>query len=326
MNLLNIIIPIHNRQYLLERVFQHYKEICDDASIALVARDSSEKPFQKAEGFPWVDYEWVGPEKNYDKCLDFLKNNKSKYILLAADDDFYLKSSILKGINFLETNSSYSSVHGQYVIFCSKVAKIIRKAYKLQYYNGIKDNFTSLDAKDRLLNFMNVERYTMLNHSLVRYDAFMLGHRLVHENEFLRCRFFSDFIHAFGFLMTGDIKTLPILWGMRDADRMLNKNLVPKEAKLEITMNDLPSTLIKHGNPLSTLLSKTSDISKENAALILGQCLGMNLYGRFHTNEVHRKGAEITDFTFPSETEEFREEINSVLQLVKKYSDQLPQD
>lgn len=326
MKLLIIFIPVHNRQFLLDRVLHHYKEICSEASISLIVRDSSEYPFRKAKDFPWVDYKWVGPEKNYDKCLDFFKDNKSEYILLAPDDDFYLKSSILKGINFLETNSTYSAVHGQYVIFCSKMVKIIRKAYKLQYYNGIKENFTNLEAYNRLLNFFNIERYTMLNHSLVRYDAFMLGHKLLHENEFLRCRLFSDFIHAFGFLMKGDIKTLPVLWGMRDSARMVNQNLVPKEAKLEITMNDLPSTLINHGNPLSTLLSKTSNISKENAALILGQCLGMNLYGRFHTNEVHRKGAEITDFTFPSETEVFREEINSVLQLVKKYSDQLPQD
>ena len=325
-NKLVVYIPIHNRQYFSNRVFHHYKLLATKYNVPVIARDSSEAALKTANEYPWIDYEWVGPSQNATKLLDVLEEVDTEFFLIAPDDDFYLSESIIKCVDFLSKNPKYSVAHGEFLSLCSKQNKILRTAYKLQFYNGITEKFYSEYAHHRLLHFLNVERYIMLNHSLIRRKVYLKGHKIFLENKYLKIGKFSDFLHAFALLCFGNVKTLPIVWAFRDTNRIMGTKNYPKEFNQEIDLTHLPSRLIQNSNPLSKLLVECSGLSLENASLVLGQCLGMNLYGRFHTNEVHRKGAEITDFTFPSETEEFREEINSVLHLVKKYSDQLPQD
>ena len=137
----------------------------------------------------------------------------------------------------------------------------------------------------------------MLNHSVVRRKSYLEGQRILFGNDFLTVTKFSDFIHSFALLCFGNVKTLPIVWGWGHNTNYGNEGL-PQSTPSDIDLRQLPSRLIENTNPLSKLLAKCSGLSIENASLVLGQCLGMNLYGRFHTNEVHRKGEGIR-FYFP---------------------------
>ena len=260
---LTVFIPIHDRQHYIKRVFYHYQKLCSTYNVNVIARDSSYNPFPNVEKFDWIDYQWVGPENNITKFRNALEEANTEFYLLAPDDDFYLVESIIKCVDFLSNNPKYSVAHGEFISLCSKQSKILRTAYKLQFYKGVTEQFFSEHAHHRLLHFLNVERYLMLNHSVVRRKSYLEGQRILFGNDFLTVTKFSDFIHSFALLCFGNVKTLPIVWGCRDTIRIMGTKAYPKALHPDIDLRQLPSRLIENTNPLSKLLAKCSGLSIE---------------------------------------------------------------
>ena len=99
--LITILIPTHNRPYLLKRALDYY----DDFGVKLIVGDSSEAIFEGAQNYN-CEYHYC-PNMVFSKKVMFLIHQlKTPYYVTCADDDLTVKQSIIKCVAFLENHQN----------------------------------------------------------------------------------------------------------------------------------------------------------------------------------------------------------------------------
>ncbi|MES0488478.1 MAG: TIGR00180 family glycosyltransferase [Leptospirales bacterium] len=321
---LSIVISVHTRQYYLDRVCEYYKDLIHDYSIQIHIIDSSDEPWENHTKYPEFNYTYFGPEKNFQKMPSTLRKLNTEYFLIAPDDDFYVKRSIIQCLEFLLKNPDYSAAHGEFLRFDSRLGELVDLAYgRSNYKLFTENNYHFEKASDRILNYFDVKRFLMINHSInkrkVWLDIFNI--RFDKKNKHLLPYRFSDQHQAILILLEGNVKVLPCLYALRDVDRLLSKGRVDKSRKPDVTFDAFPDAILSKENPYAPLLAKKDKISLEKASFILGLAIQKLISGRLYRK--YMPSVKITE-SFPSQTGEYKADIEEVMGLVRKYRDSIP--
>lgn len=115
---ITIIIPTYNRYPYLLRLLKYYNSYNFNLNLLII--DSSSDVLEIDELKAYLARENVIHQK-YDssqlyieKIADGIRRVDSEYVVLCADDDFIIPSSIASSSEFLDENPDYSSAHGPY--------------------------------------------------------------------------------------------------------------------------------------------------------------------------------------------------------------------
>jgi glycosyltransferase domain-containing protein len=114
-----IIIPTHNRHFLLNRSIEYYLNF----NCSIIICDSSDKKsiqFLNNSNINYLHYPNTTFAKKMYKAITYVK---TKYVCLSADDDFLSLKGVHKGVSFLDNNDDYYSVQGRYLQFYSNKNK-----------------------------------------------------------------------------------------------------------------------------------------------------------------------------------------------------------
>ncbi|MDD2509030.1 MAG: TIGR00180 family glycosyltransferase [Aliarcobacter skirrowii] len=257
-NILNctLIIPSHNRHEYLERIFEYYK----DANFDVVCCDSSEKKYDKK--IPEnIKYSHL-PSLNFkQKMFKTISEVNTEYIVCCADDDFVLKNSIQKGIEFLNLNSYYNSIVGKYVGFF--------KPFNSSFYSTYNStNFYIPTANNPTLNVQEfMSNYYMILWGLYRKESILKAYEIILNSDFRNDNFIEFIIGSF-LSYSGNIKHLDLIWGVREIEFInswgrKHKSLCIEESN--ILQNDINS------------IEKNFDLSTEEKVF----CKAIDSYMKF---------------------------------------------
>jgi glycosyltransferase domain-containing protein len=170
---LTVIILSHNRQHCLKEVLKFWEKY----NIKTIVLDNSIKPMENFKQYQNCTY--IHSQTNFnDRSKKAVKYIKTKYVIVAADDELYLPSALIKMCKFLDENLDYASVGAAVIAVWKYGPKIAASwAYKktLGYHNqgsnafervryhtgnGTKPNtsfFTcNLTRKEHLINCLNL--------------------------------------------------------------------------------------------------------------------------------------------------------------------------
>ncbi len=155
-----LLISTKNRPFLLERALKYYS----DWDCEIIVCDGSDLPFQF--DFKNIIYIHLPNLPVVKKILHGINQVKTEYFCLAADDDFFIKSSFINGINFLQNNEDFVGVQGQFANFQIKDNEIYFCNSYLENNNRIISNN---DFSKRIIYAFN--NLTIHAYSLFRTNA-----------------------------------------------------------------------------------------------------------------------------------------------------------
>lgn len=137
---LTLLINTKNRHFLLERALEFYSSW--DCEIIIC--DGSDKPYKAhRETRKSIKYYHLPSMTVAQKILYGINKVTTEYFCLAADDDFFIKSSFINGINFLNFNIDYIGVQGQFANF-----KIISN--EIYFSNSYVENLNRIISDDNI--------------------------------------------------------------------------------------------------------------------------------------------------------------------------------
>jgi glycosyltransferase domain-containing protein len=199
-----IIIPTHNRHEYFKRVFKYYKNI----DINLILCDSSDN-YYNSHIPSGITYNHMPNSGFVGKMYKTLISVKTQYVLVCPDDDFILKSSILEGVNFLNTNKEYHTYIGRYVGFLQNFNK---RYYKLYLDSKYKPHNL---RNENIRNFMS--NYYMVMWGLYRKEVIIRSYSILAKSKFENDNYIELTIGTvLSFL--GNIKLSNIIWGVREIE------------------------------------------------------------------------------------------------------------
>ena len=202
---ITIIIPTENRHFLLDRSINYYSQF---KNIHLIICDSSfDKYIFEKKNIIYLH----NPNATFSaKLLFALELVTTKYVVFCADDDFLVEESIYKAQNFLNENTNYVSVQGQYIMF-SLDYKIVTFH---PLYNNLQYNIEDSLPCNRVVRSMRP--YMHQFYSLFRTDVLLQCMKVANKSIYISNVELS--VNLVGMLF-GKHKTMPIFWMARDANR-----------------------------------------------------------------------------------------------------------
>ena len=124
LDIITIIIPTFNRYNFLKRLLTYYDSFNKKLNIFIADSSSisnNDKDLESLLNNKNINYlkfpSDISPTK---KIFQSLKQIKSKYVVICADDDFIITKAIEKSVEFLEQNPDYSCTHGFYAQYTVK--------------------------------------------------------------------------------------------------------------------------------------------------------------------------------------------------------------
>ena len=143
-----LVIQSHYHHKFLQRILNYYQNV----GLPILVADSNNTAFIGHKQYPNVKY-FHYPNSPFPlKMSKVFQHVKTPYVVTCGDDDFIVPSSIIKCLSFLENNSDYVSVQGQYVSFSNEKEV---NAYPL-YTNLIEGNDINGEiARERLKQSMH---------------------------------------------------------------------------------------------------------------------------------------------------------------------------
>lgn len=130
---LTVLILSHNRQHCLKEVLAFWEK----HEIKTLVLDNSPRPLEHVALYKRCTY--VHSKTNFnDRSKKAMKLIKTKYVIVAADDELYLPKTLLKMANFLDANLDYASVGAATIAvwkYGPKIAAIWAYKKTLGYHN-----------------------------------------------------------------------------------------------------------------------------------------------------------------------------------------------
>ncbi|MEN9522578.1 MAG: hypothetical protein RL065_955 [Bacteroidota bacterium] len=252
---ITVIIPAYNRPIHLQRTIE-YASLLPYSFI--IVDDSPTKPIIEKTLPSNVSYYYFHQNNFYDKVSFAISKTNTPYVMLCADDDFHLQSGVKTGIDFLDTHSDYSCVHGVSLSF-----------YKLKnavLYNSLYSYGNNIDNVETEI-FSRAKKYFS-----PFYPNYYSIHRIENLNDVFKYKMkyevlgLIEFIFSFSAAIHGKFKVLPVVFHLREEAAFSAGNTTPLlpdiaiDEKSKHIFSDFKETLIKFYS------EKTS--SNENKARI----------------------------------------------------------
>ncbi len=121
--MLTIVIPTSNRPTFLYRLLAYYADL--DVEFRIIVADSSKfdkqiapSAIKRFESRINLDYR-ISPVETpiLGKILSTIQTVETQYVVLNADDDFFVPGTLDQAVDFLETHPDYSLAHGYSLVF-----------------------------------------------------------------------------------------------------------------------------------------------------------------------------------------------------------------
>jgi glycosyltransferase domain-containing protein len=197
-----LLIITHERDKLLNKSINFYRKFF--SKIQILDSSKKKKKFKKknCEYFHCRDYSLV------KKVLFGLSRTKTDFVLISPDDDFFIPTSIKKGIKFLKNNLDFISCGGKYFYF-EKVYMF--KKFKIIYKNNYKSILHN-NPSDRLKDIC-MRSISQMTYNLFRTEKIYKG--LSQFKYFKEANFLENSITLTSILF-GKHKFMDINWMIRD--------------------------------------------------------------------------------------------------------------
>ncbi|WP_346236494.1 TIGR00180 family glycosyltransferase [Niabella insulamsoli] len=241
-----IVIILHNRHQNIQRLVNYY----DRSEVSIILADSStdKHPTQNLPGH-WQHV--YTPGISYTQKIEkILPQVKTKYVILCADDDFIIPSSLPQCVNFLEAHPDYAAVQGHSL--CYKKSEVVARDI-ISFYPLYYDVNYSYEQADPLVR---------LDAILANYKSFLYA---VHRTERLAYAYngASKHIHNLYLneytasllpLVSGKYKELDLLYQVReyaadsDDKTATNINKIVKEDQYKNDLDAFIFFLVKKIN------------------------------------------------------------------------------
>jgi len=154
----SLIIPTYNRYSFLQRNIEFY--LSYNLNFNIIILDSSTKKITEQVKSLLINnniklIKFSDSIKPIEKILIGMKDVKTEFCAISADDDFLIPSTFKKYINFLSKNSKYASVHGLY--FNHREIEFNSKKYFVldQLYSNKANSNDDNDPINRIKNYLN---------------------------------------------------------------------------------------------------------------------------------------------------------------------------
>lgn len=201
-----IILTPHNRPKHLFRVLKYYQTY----DIKIIIVDSSINKYDlwlpKSDN---IIYHHC-PSQAYAKKIKFALNLvTTPYVMLHAEDDFYIPDSIRKCLNFLDKNKEYSSCQGMFTSFCIKENRI---KHKISYYFSFRRNVNESLPTNRIISLTNT--YFQLFYAIHRTNSLIETFKFAEKK--ITNLFAIEILIGFSSLIQGKHKVLDDFYGCRE--------------------------------------------------------------------------------------------------------------
>jgi glycosyltransferase domain-containing protein len=232
-NKLTIIIATYNRQSEVLKKIEFWKKY----NFNIIIIDGSKKKFKfKFKSKNGNIRHYHKDEFQYNKRIIHIANKiKTKYVKLESDDDYFLPSTLIKSINFLEKEKSFSAVFGKCGIYSSFKNKV--------YINTIFSHHKSIidsSSADRLRKFFS--NYSpALYYSVMRKEVFLKNIKVLKSSIFHYGSEYEKFaeIHLpISICLNGKIKVLNDMFWIRKDDDIKNRIPFKTIKKIEADPGD----------------------------------------------------------------------------------------
>lgn len=180
--LLTIVIPTKNRTTFLERLLNYY--VATGLKYKIIIADSSENEhlIYNKNTIQKVDSELNISHEIYNTNIDvkekiFLSLSKvtTPYVVLGADDDFFVPNTLDLAVDFLQRNPDFSVVGGEPLIFYLNSSNSHGKIKYLGGYpqKSIEDNNPATRLSDHLLHYASTWYFVHRTKQLREYWDFL---------------------------------------------------------------------------------------------------------------------------------------------------------
>jgi glycosyltransferase domain-containing protein len=243
MNLTIIILTIDNREKLLNRAIEYYKDF--KAKIIIVDGGYKSKKFKKSKKIKYYKL----PGVSFDNRLKFaLQNSKSSYVINSQDDDFTNLQLVKKGLRLLKKNKKISWVGGNQIFFREYFGLFIFKKIKNQFID--KDYLSENSIKRFAFFFKNQPQ---LYASLFRRKKLIKSlddYSKLNRNK----KVFNSFELPFSLLMSsyGTYHHFDDIWQFRDGYSNSNSMNDHKNYILRL-VNNVPKNVYKNSKELKII-------------------------------------------------------------------------
>ncbi len=215
---LTLIIPTYNSPEFLKRTLSYFDSFGLKLNILVADSSRPENKDKNVQIIASLKYLKVKHLNNFDseispylKWYQAMLKVKTKYCMLCADDDFISINSLVKALNLLEENPSYSAVEGKELYF---VKPPILGITTFHWKHG--DVWTSFEQEDAAKRFENLARgYQPILYAVYRTNFLQYIFRQAYENNSLEYPF-GEFLPSFLTVVTGKVKRLDCFFTARD--------------------------------------------------------------------------------------------------------------
>tara|TARA_B100000989_G_scaffold83491_1_gene59810 strand:+ start:2740 stop:3816 length:1077 start_codon:yes stop_codon:yes gene_type:complete len=218
---LTIVIFSYNRQRCLQRSIDYWLNY----NVKILILDGSETKLDVSHlNNKNITYIY-DPRSLHDRLLSSINYIDTEFVMLSADDEFYLPSAISSCINFLLNNSNFSSCGGRAVKFYTKKNQV--NGYKC--YPGLEN--LALDDDNAIKRVKkHFSKYVPAHfYSVTRSNIFKIICKNVFEKNY---KVYSFFELQFEFLVmvSGKSKIIPELMWLRNKEEIQIEVKYPKQA------------------------------------------------------------------------------------------------
>ena len=153
---LTLLLIVKGRYEFSKRWVDYYNKFNLDFPVLIAdgSKNNSQKALFVNKNFK---YHYFGHDKNLvayrNKIIKSLQKIKTKYVLFAANDDFYIKKGLAKALSFLKRDKTYSAARGRIHKFqlYSKNEIYGKLVTRGNLYN--KNSINNLKPNDRILEY-----------------------------------------------------------------------------------------------------------------------------------------------------------------------------
>lgn len=169
-----VIIPAHNRPKRLKRLLDYLLSY----NCKIVVADSSKLPFEFIDEYKnHIIYIHTPNIHLSKKILGIKKYIKTPYVVMCADDDFVIPSSIKHIVDFLNTHNDYSSGQGLYL----RYNPINNCELKLDYPWMLGNSLEESTPEERLEHLM--KHYYQFYYAVTRTECFFKSYETVYSEK-----------------------------------------------------------------------------------------------------------------------------------------------
>jgi glycosyltransferase domain-containing protein len=205
LKLTTLLLVTKDRKKNLNQFIEYWSNI----DVKIIIADGSQEPYTGLlkKNIKYI-YNKDGPK--IQRLIDAGKNIKTKYFMFCADDDFLSINGLIKNIEFLERNNSYSGCQGKFLLTYGEENN---QPYLMDHSYGFADK-KHIESQNILNRLIEINSYPIMFYcwGLFKSSVFLNFSQLVKGAENIK---FSEVLFepmvAFATAIDGKFKTLPHL-------------------------------------------------------------------------------------------------------------------